>query len=145
MRIYSKTTRRNLRYYLRIMTANYRSIDWWTLAAGLALILCLLVWPKSAAAGDMLYLPYASSDAKDWFDQTELDAAQAAAGYDPVVAMYTWCELDDSAQPPAIIRYRLCHQDLTPAIQTDGWAVLYWYSPGLARMVWMATSHDTQR
>lgn len=31
MRIYSKHTRRSVRYYLRVISAGYDTIDWWTL------------------------------------------------------------------------------------------------------------------
>jgi hypothetical protein len=43
MRIYSRNTRHNCRYYLRMFSHDYQSLDWWTLAMALTVACALLI------------------------------------------------------------------------------------------------------
>lgn len=91
--------------------------------------------PVSAQAGT-LYLP-AVANGRDWFEQRDFEWALTAAGYDAAaVLIYTWCELDDMAEPPALIRYSRCYLDLTPDTDQDATWVVFWWRGDIGRMWW---------
>jgi len=50
MRIYNRTNRQHVRYYLRMLRAELTPIDYWTLIMALTFLLFLAFWPASAAA-----------------------------------------------------------------------------------------------
>jgi len=96
----------------------------------------LETWPviepdPEPAIASQLYLPMITTDTRTWFTPAELTAAQLGYGFDPaIVAEHTWCELDDSAQPPADIRYDHCLQHWYAGQPTDGSVAVYWWRSG---------------
>lgn len=80
-----------------------------------------------ATAGAFIYLP-AVVTGRAWFTPAELEAAQAANGFDPEeAAMHTNCRLDPSSQPPALIRYLSCNQYLVDGQATEEAGTPLWF------------------
>ena len=50
MRIYNRTNRQHVRYFLRLLRTDLTPIDYWTLAMGLALLFFVIRWPAAANA-----------------------------------------------------------------------------------------------
>ena len=48
MRIYNRNSRKNIRYYLRLVRTDMTPMDYWTLA--MALLLTVLLWPAAVNA-----------------------------------------------------------------------------------------------
>lgn len=84
--------------------------------------------PISATASSTLYLPQMARNWHAWFNDSELDAAMIAAGYDVEIAsMHTVCTLDPSAVPPILMRYTSCEQYLIGTTPTEGTSHYVWY------------------
>lgn len=108
------------------------------LIIALAVVLAALL-PASTHA-NTLYLP-AITNGRDWFTQADFEGALVQAGYNPAqVLLYTWCELDDSADPPQVIHYSACYLELTPDDDTDDYRVMFWWHSKLGRMWWAVQS-----
>jgi len=45
MRIYSRSTRHNTRYYMRLLRNDFQTMDYWTLIMSLSALLAVLVLP----------------------------------------------------------------------------------------------------
>lgn len=56
MRTYSRSTRHNTRYYLRLFSHDYQSMDWWTLAMALAALLALLFIHPQVAPMALIFI-----------------------------------------------------------------------------------------
>ena len=57
MRIYNRTNRQHVRYYLRMLRAELTPIDYWTLIMALTILLLVLFWPATAAAAQHGTIP----------------------------------------------------------------------------------------
>lgn len=130
-----------------------RRMDWWTLA--LAVMLATVLWalpvgaqcgcegepvPEPVAPAFSLYMPLAATPA-EWFDQAELEDAQRRHGFDPaVVGAHTWCELDESALPPAVIRYAHCFQNWVEGPTDGSPSVYYWRAQSSGRVTALVLS-----
>lgn len=45
MRIYSRNTRHSTRYYMRLLTSDYLTMDYWTLILSLSTLLAVIALP----------------------------------------------------------------------------------------------------
>ena len=82
---------------------------------------------EAATAAAFIYLP-AVITGRAWFTPEELEAAQAANGFDPETAsMHTACRLDASSQPPAIVRYVSCNQYYVDGQPTEEAGTPLWF------------------
>lgn len=104
----------------------------WILLAAAALLALLLALPAAAqdssATSSTLYLPAVARNFAMWFTGTELEAAQAAAGYDVTEAsMHTVCVLDPSSTPPDDLRYSSCEQYWVDGVATEGTGHYIWW------------------
>jgi hypothetical protein len=56
MRIYSRNTRRNTHYYLRLLCSEFQTVDYWTLILSLSALLALLFIHSQAAPMALVFI-----------------------------------------------------------------------------------------
>lgn len=72
------------------------------------------------------YIPMVSTAERTWFGDGDLWCEMVAAGYDPSqAAQHTWCVLHEIAQPPTLIVYSECTQNVT---EDGSVTVVYWFN-----------------